>query len=128
MVDATQDEAAAVLERIKADYEKHHGRPVRSVRRYISGFDAEDLTPHLAAIRAQRAPEDRAEPSASRVRTVCALHGMQGACPACRDELRGGGALARAVIDMYLGLGPDRERLRPDLAAHPVIAELTPAG
>ena len=85
MTDATQDEAAAVLERIKADYEEHHGRPLRSVRRYVAGFDVEDLTPHLAEIRAQRASEARTEADQSGgADTRCHTHHEVMPCRACR--------------------------------------------
>ncbi|MFJ9558384.1 helix-turn-helix domain-containing protein [Nocardiopsis sp. NPDC101807] len=85
MTDATEDEAAAVLERVKADYKAHHGRSVRSVRRYVSGFDIEDLTPHLDAVRAQRASEARAEANETAgVDTRCHTHHEPMPCAACR--------------------------------------------
>src|SRR5699024_191100 len=120
--DATAEEAEAVLDEIEADSE---GKKIRvgSIDAYVAGFADRDLRRHLKSVRAQRAPQARTGTPVPRTRTVCALHGIQGACPACRTELNLGGAMAQAVIDMYTNLGPDRERLRPDLATHPVITQ-----
>ena len=120
--DATAEEAEDVLESIEAHAERN-SIEIGPIARYVAGFADRDLRRHLKAVRAQRAPQARTGTPVPRTRTVCALHGIQGACPACRTELNLGGAMTQAVIDMYTNLGPDRERLRPDLATHPVITQ-----
>lgn len=109
MTDATEDEAVDVLARIKLDYRNHHGRDVPSIRRYVSGFDVEDLTPHLAAVRAQRASEARVEASeASGPDAQCSKHHLPLSCTVCER-------LPLPVVRSLLKeLGPVR---RPDLAA-----------
>src|SRR5699024_9998644 len=119
---ATIEEAEDVLESIEAHAERN-SIEIGPIARYVAGFADRDLRRHLKAVRAQRAPQARTGTPVPRTRTVCALHGIQGACPACRTELNLGGAMAQAVIDMYTNLGPDRDKLRPDLATHPVITQ-----
>ena len=130
--DATAEEAEAVVDAIETEADERHTRlgapKVGQIDAYVAGFADRDLNRHLRQIRRQRAPEARTGTPAPRIRTVCSLHGIQGACPACREELHGAGPLAQAVIDMYLALGTDREALRPDLARHPVITELALTG
>lgn len=84
MTDATQDEAAAVLERVKAEAARD-GVRIRVLRRYVASFEAEDLAPHLAAIRAQRASEARTEANqSSGADTRCHTHHEVMPCQACR--------------------------------------------
>jgi hypothetical protein len=125
--DASAEEAEAVLDAIESDAERRKV-DVGSLRRYVAEFDARDLNRFLRKIRAQRTPEPRTGASVPRARTVCAMHGIQGACPACRDELRGGGTLAQAVIDMYARLGANAAEIRPDLAENPAVTALVDAG
>src|SRR5690625_3614473 len=125
--DATAEEAEAVVDAIETEADERHTRlgapKVGQIDAYVAGFADRDLRRHLKAVRAQRAPQARTGTPVPRTRTVCALHGIQGACPACRTELNLGGAMTQAVIDMYTNLGPDRDKLRPDLATHPVITQ-----
>src|SRR5699024_5759836 len=104
--DATAEEAEDVLESIEAHAERN-SIEIGPIARYVAGFADRDLRRHLKAVRAQRAPQARTGTPVPRTRTVCALHGIQGACPACRTELNLGGAMTQAVIDMYTNLGPD---------------------
>lgn len=124
---SSAEEAEAVLDAIEADVARR-GAKIGPLRRYVAGFDDRDLQRVLRQVRAQRSPEARAGASAPVRRTVCSLHAMQGACSACRDELREGGPMAQAVIDMYTALGADAATLRPDLAANPAIRELAATG
>ena len=107
-VQATEDEAQLVLERIKAEYKSHHGRSVPSVGRYVAGFDPEDLRSHLEAVRAQRASEDRAAASeAAGADKVCAKHHAPLDCPVCATVPL---EVAQGLLEQF---GPVR---RPDLA------------
>ena len=120
--DATDEEARELVMKF-LDAALARGKEIAQPDMYVSRFKKGDLEYHLGLLRRQRAPQARTGTPVPRTRTVCALHGIQGACPACRTELNLGGAMAQAVIDMYTNLGPDRERLRPDLATHPVITQ-----
>src|SRR5699024_8503305 len=112
---ATIEEAEHLLESVDAHAERN-SNPSAHIDRHVARAADRHMRRHLKAVRAQRAPQARTGTPVPRTRTVCALHGIQGACPACRTELNLGGAMAQAVIDMYTNLGPDRDKLRPDLA------------
>lgn len=108
MTDATQDEAAVVLERVKAEAARD-GIRIRVLRRYVASFEAEDLTPHLAAIRAQRASEARTEANqATGPDLVCGEHREPMPCEACA------GLPLTLIRPLLRRFGPVR---RPDLAA-----------
>lgn len=118
--DATAEEAAELIEILRPEVKKSMNGLIRHMA------ENKDLGQRLWMLRRQRASEARAAASVT-PRGVCSLHAIQGTCPACRDELRGGGDLAAAVIAMYNALGDNRDKLRPDLAANPHIQALTNA-
>lgn len=114
--DATVEEADALVEVLRPEAKKSLGGFIRALA------EKGDLEHRLWLLRRQKASEARTQASVLTSGGVCSLHGIQGACPACRDELNDGGALAQSVKDMFQNLGPDRACLRPDLAQHPVLA------
>ena len=114
--DATTEEAQALVEALRPEATKSLGGFIRTLG------SRGDLEHRLWLLRRERASEARTQASAASPRGVCSLHGIQGACPACRDDLHDGGALAQSVKDMFQNLGPDRACLRPDLAQHPALA------
>ncbi|WP_116247701.1 hypothetical protein [Nocardiopsis sp. FIRDI 009] len=113
-IDASAEEAEAVLDAIEADAERRKV-DVGSLRRYVSGFDVRDLNRFLRQIRAQRAPQPRTAASeATGPDPVCTEHHEPLDCPVCAT-------LHPRMVQLLLNrFGPIR---RPDLAAR-----LTPTG
>ncbi|MFE9247059.1 helix-turn-helix domain-containing protein [Nocardiopsis sp. NPDC006938] len=108
MTGATVEEAQAVIARLRVEAKRLTGREIGSVRRYLSGFDPEDLDPHLKAVRAQRAPEARTEaPGVTGADRTCLKHHVPLDCPVCAGLSE---ETVRGLLNEY---GPVR---RPDLA------------
>ena len=107
MTGATVDEAQAVITRLRAESKRLTGRDIGSVRHYIDAFEPEDLTPHLDAVRAQRASEGRTRASQNAgPDTRCGTHHEALPCGGCKGSPR---PILTALLKQY---GPLR---RPDL-------------
>jgi hypothetical protein len=107
MTGATEVEAGAVLERVKAEAVRDNVR-IRVLRRYVASFEPEDLTPHLDAVRAQRAAEARAAASETGgADTHCHTHREALPCAACKGSPR------PVLVGLLRKYGATR---RPDLA------------
>src|SRR5699024_4936657 len=116
MTGATVDEAQAVITRLRAESKRLKGRDIGSVRRYIDAFEPEDLTPHLDAVRAQRASQSRTQAPEGPDATCSEHSGEPVPCPVCVGMSP---RMAQMTLKRY---GPVR---RPDLAAR--AAGQTPA-